>query len=571
MTPFQLQVAFWFITVVLALALAVPANVIAILWEGIIDYKWYRFVGAGRAFNYWFSFPVVSLGLVVLVGPLDALVLVSLNRYGLASPASLLAVVGVSILLTFALLFLVLLKRGGSPSWRHLRPIVVSSLAVCSLAALLINWPISSWQYRQAAYERLVVKQLYHGTVVGTQVVQVPTEVNKCTAGYACNPHQCDCDDGCKTCWDTCPYTQFEEQYSWVVFWGYKSDGSPRLEPFNFWGTRLPEYTEEYRWRATTPNFDPSGRNGEYRQPIAQAVKERVGTGAPAEWQEAKELLSKGSYPPFTAEKAFENPLMAADSSLWATQSQSVEIFRNRGALPDIKRLPALGRVNLVYTAGSGLNLRELDDFAARLEEFNAAFGAERQGDLRIVFVNDPQASAQPASYIEALKAYWSNPAFHGDYILPKNNLTLVFFTGTLSSTGVARAFTAMPFGNESLLAAINERHVLDNLPTIPDTLLGQVKPEAIVDGEQIRGARYAWQGGALGRLLWGKEDADLAFVRYSMSENFPDFWNWVKPTPDGLILPGMWTVACTAFLTAWLTLPLSDWLSEKLRVRLGT
>jgi hypothetical protein len=125
-----------------------------------------------------------------------------------------------------------------------------------------------------------------------------------------------------------------------------------------------------------------------------------------------------------------------------------------------------------------------------------------------------------------------------------------------------------MPFGNEQLLAAINERHVLDKLSTDPQVLFGEVKPSALKDGEKILGARYDRQEGTLSKLFWGKDDPALAFVRYSMSQNFPDFWRWVKPTPQGLIVPGLWTVLCTWLLATWLSLPISDWLSERRQSR---
>jgi hypothetical protein len=241
---------------------------------------------------------------------------------------------------------------------------------------------------------------------------------------------------------------------------------------------------------------------------------------------------------------------MASDSELWLTQSTAVDELLGRGLLPEFRRSPVNGRVDLVYHAGARLPEGLQTGLVERLEEFNAAFGAERQGDLRLVFVGDASARQQPEAYTSALKAYWSNPEAQGaDHLLPKNNLTLVFFTSNPTISGTARAFTGMPLGNESLLAAINEQGVLDNLSTQPDLLFGRVKAVLTEGGDGGKLLRYEWQDGVLSRLLWGKDNPDQAFVRVSMSENFAGFWKMVKPTPEDLINPGVNSVGITGLI----------------------
>lgn len=455
---------------------------------------------------------------------------------------------------------------------RHI-PIALAAIMIINMLLVpLVNLPVSDWRYKSAETSRLTVNQLFHGRIVDAWVVRVPTGFNSGNfeAGYRCDPDKCFCDSNgknCSTCWDKCPYCSFEEQYYIRVWWGNKSDGSPRLEDINLWGNQLPEDVEEYRWRDSDLFVNETGEHNEYGNPVPEYLKIQVGVGAPADWVEIVNLLREGIYPPFSKVTQFENPLLASDSELWKTQSSFVAEFKSRSLIPDIRREPdTRGRVNLVYAVGAW-NAQDFaffnGQFNAGLDNANASFGAYSQGDLRILFVNDADARLRWGQYLDALTADWGNPDTHGDWIVPKNSLVLVFFTDQADNTGTAKAFTGIHGGNIEFLDAINKYGVLDNLPTDPTALFGRIKDTLTLNqGEpqpaDNRGytaapdprfqtvAEELVSGGQLRQFLYGQSDITITlpsgevkpvpmFVRFSMSDNYPEYWKEIKPTVQAL------------------------------------
>lgn len=547
MTPVTLQILFWLVVLVVTIIVVIPSSVLLNILRNRIGIS----VDTGNLASNLAAHLFLGLHNVVFAVLPGVGVYAVLN--GVLGLSEAWAALDALIIVTAAGFLLVRwLERRKGPGEYRLVSVLKPSAWIALFIVPLVAWPIAGSQYRQAAYERLVVKQLFHGSVISAEVQRITTAFDgqDFEAYYDCDPYDCDCtDEGCSTCYHRCPYTRYEEQYLMTAYWGQKSDGTLRLESLNLYGNQLPENPEGVRWQTSDPRLDVAGRNGEYTQQIPERVLNTVGVGVPAGWAVYRQALDAGVYLPISHESAFENPLMASDSALWVTHSAAVKGYLERALLPTFRRDPLDGRVDLLYTAQLDFPAGKREALVERLEEFNAAFGTERQGDLRLVFVGDPTARQEADAYITALKAYWSNPETQGDYLLAKNNLTLVCFTSDPATTGTVKAFTGMPTGNEGLLQAVNTAGALDNLSTEPDALLGKVKPELMGTKGEATGMGYDWEGGALYRLLWGRDDPQLAFVRVSMSENYWNFWKEVKPTPAGLVAPGVLAAALSGLI----------------------
>jgi hypothetical protein len=87
------------------------------------------------------------------------------------------------------------------------------------------------------------------------------------------------------------------------------------------------------------------------------------------------------------------------------------------------------------------------------LRRFNAALGSKLQGDLHAVVVNSARVS-DPHDYLKALRAYWLSGHF-GKSAIAKNGIILVVGTTDGQTIDWAQAATAMPYGNNVMLQAM--------------------------------------------------------------------------------------------------------------------
>jgi hypothetical protein len=232
--------------------------------------------------------------------------------------------------------------------------------------------------------------------------------------------------------------------------------------------------------------------------------------------------LANGISEPVTGGFKYANYILASDSSLFKRYSGNVDQFKKAGLLP--KHTAALGddmwydygmRADKLQVVG-GLHLANLPSWEDRLMRFNAALGSAPnpvtgkgfQGDMHVVLVPANKVS-NPDEYLNSLKAYWTSL---GKWSISKNGIILVIGASNDGRTVAwSRATTGMPFGNGTMIQALNTR--LYGLNLDPNTLFGNVPATARQVGDKHKVDYNLSLSGAVGNIVLQK----YPFIRACM------------------------------------------------------
>ncbi|MGB4767784.1 MAG: hypothetical protein WBP22_00845 [Candidatus Saccharimonas sp.] len=178
--------------------------------------------------------------------------------------------------------------------------------------------------------------------------------------------------------------------------------------------------------------------------------------GAPADWLDAKRHLDAGDPRPVTSLSWYKNYILASGDEVLATYSGQIDRYEAAGLLPDpaknIMTNPISGASDsqAAKVAFVGVSVPSEEDWQLSVMRFNAAFGMQLQGDLRVVVVDAGQVPSSDAiTYTTALKAYWQSPAFEKRAIA--KNAVIVVIGASGGKVDWAQATTGMPFGNEEM------------------------------------------------------------------------------------------------------------------------
>lgn len=336
-----------------------------------------------------------------------------------------------------------------------------------------------------------------------------------CVHVYDCDPYTvtvsnevCDEDGNCTTYYSTeikyhsCPYCTEE--------WTFKIH-TTLGDSYTVASNVFPDNPYAYRYRI-----------GTY---IPGWVISSAGVGAPTFWKQAKERVESGNPGPVTTRRKYNNYILASERTILKQYSSSIEEYVTKGLLP-----PVRSDTHSFYYADKvqfiGYTPDNESEWQKSLMYLNAALGAELQGDLHLVIVQNPEISGNPDRYTLALKAYWQNAKTFGDNTISKNAIIVVVGTTDGKKVEWARATTGMPLGNEFMLVALKEN--LKNATLNPEVLIGKVRGE-FYEEEKDDGAKKLKVGvvhsktGIVARTLWGLDDLSTKFRRVSMTANDTD------------------------------------------------
>lgn len=320
-----------------------------------------------------------------------------------------------------------------------------------------------------------------------------------CGNEYDCDPYlvsyPCNCDDkgNCGTCYRTeyhsCPYTTFETNYYVHT----------TLGDYTIATHRFPLNPTQHRWRRS--------------HSIPDGVIQRAGTGEPPFWRAVYDRVRTGRPGPVTARRAYDNYILASDRTILHQYSSAIEKFRQRQLLPDVQF-----KVHDFYLADKlylvGFRPSSPQYWQKAVAYLNAALGAELQGDLHLVLVQNEMISSNPDTYTLALRAYWLNKEAQSKNAFAKNGIGIVIGTKDGQTVAWARAFTGMPAGNEALAVAVNNR--LKGVAMTSEAVVGNLRGwfKTPLRVESIH------SGGVLESIIWGFSNPATKFRRYSMGSN---------------------------------------------------
>jgi len=325
-----------------------------------------------------------------------------------------------------------------------------------------------------------------------------------CSHHYDCDPYivmvpySCDCDSkgNCSTCfrpetrYHACPYVDIETDFFVQT----------TLGNFTIAENRFPDNPQAHRWRRS--------------KGIPSYVIENAGTGKPPFWVKAKARVESGRPGPASIRKAYVNYILASDRTIFKQYSAEIEKFNSAGLLPKIN-----SGIRDFYLADKaylvGYRPQNVNDWQSKLAYLNASFGAELQGDLHLILVQNDAISRNPDVYVLALKAYWQNTKVFGRDALSKNGTVVILGTEDGVTVSWSRAFTGMPLGNEYLCVYLRDN--LKGLRLAPEIVIGGGGGNFYAERGSVK-VRGIHGKGALESALWGSDDPSTKFRRYSMS-----------------------------------------------------
>lgn len=177
--------------------------------------------------------------------------------------------------------------------------------------------------------------------------------------------------------------------------------------------------------------------------------------GPPWLWAAAKKRLDAGDPGPVTADKTYDNYILASTNTILHRFSDAVTKYKAAHLLPE----PVTNLKRPIYDyyyadKMSFVKLPILDpartDWEFALARLNAGLGTDLQGDLHVVAINASKVK-NPDEYAGAVNAFWQDKSL-GRRALSKNGIGLVLGVDILSNKITwARAFTGMPVGNDGL------------------------------------------------------------------------------------------------------------------------
>lgn len=413
-----------------------------------------------------------------------------------------------------------LLDRSSSEleiTWEEYTIVVIVTLLISALVVTPIG--------RNLAVQDLITfHEKWNGSLTGYQVITIPcTRDGPCIHeypcdSYPCRPHDCNCvcsardSDGdcisrtCQTCYDTCwrdcPYCTHE--YTYVL--------QSNIGSFTVASNWLPENPDQHRWRSH------------------QSVPAHLFSisGIPEFWSYFRDRLNRNISDPVTATHNYDNYLLASDTTILSQQSTAIASLLEAGLLPNFDAsVFDLFNAHKVYFVGwTPGNPDEWYDSVSRL---NAALGAQLRGDLYVVVVQNGFVSADPMTYLNALKAYWQNREVFGRNTLAKNSILVVVGTNDGETVSWFRATTGMPVGNERMINEFGRRYLVQSqsgefLPLLPQTVIGDVRLSIIGDPANNQTEVSTTNGGGyIEDILWGISNPTTRFERVSMSLNDED------------------------------------------------
>lgn len=175
--------------------------------------------------------------------------------------------------------------------------------------------------------------------------------------------------------------------------------------------------------------------------------------GPPPLWLDAQARLNMGDPGPVTADKTYDNYILASTNTILHKFSDAVDKYKKLHLLPE----PVANLKHPIYNyyyadkmsfVGGITPLGQQQAWEFALGRLNAALGADLQGDLHVVAIDASKVS-NVDEYAGAVNAYWQDKSL-GRRALSKNGIGLVLGV-TGDKITWARAFTGMPVGNDGL------------------------------------------------------------------------------------------------------------------------
>jgi hypothetical protein len=366
------------------------------------------------------------------------------------------------------------------------------------------------------------------------------TRDGSCHWDYDCDPYEEYVSETCtdskgrtyecgryETLYHSCPYVKVETTY--VV--------ETTLGAYTISENRFPDDPQSHRWRR--------GKS------IPASVIASAGTGIPRYWVEVKERIESHNPNPVTTRRAYENYILASDKTILKQYSSDIDTYRDQGMLPAPMR-----SITDFYDADKvsfvGYQPQSAGAWQEALSRLNAELGAELQGDVQVVVVQNDAISANPDRYTLALKAYWQDTRVFGKDAFSKNGIGIVLGTSDGKTVVWARAFTGMPLGNEQLLAELQGS--LKGRPLDPREVLGSVTVATSVTFEPNYwhlGPMTVSHTGTLAEALWGDYNQATRFARVGMTGKGSGqgsghlyLYSEIEPTSGQ-----MWWIAITVFV----------------------
>lgn len=271
--------------------------------------------------------------------------------------------------------------------------------------------------------------------------------------------------------------------------------GGTRTETYTDYETRYhrcPYATEEWRhavnttlggyYIETTFSDNPQQFRGH------KGLKGGVRHGSPPQWLEVQARIAAGNPGGVTKRMSYNNYILASQSSILKEFSGAVEKYGDLIPAP-AKDVHDHYFADKAYFVGVPAD----PNWTNAVQQFNAAFGSDLQGDLHVVLVDDKLVE-NPDEFTGAVNADWTSKR-HGKNALSKNGLVLVL---GVSSDNVewARGFTGMPLGNEGLLTKIRN---FKDMPLNPNEILGT--PRGVIESPEKVTVENS--DGALESLVW--------------------------------------------------------------------
>jgi hypothetical protein len=281
-----------------------------------------------------------------------------------------------------------------------------------------------------------------------------------------------------ETRWRQVPYTQTET--TWIVH------------------TTLGDYTVGDHWLEANPSA--------HRIRAEDGSMDSYGnrsSGTPTLWSAAKQRVDSGDPGPVTAQRDYANYILSTQDAALKTYSPYINQYKAAGILPSINHTVQdsyyLDRAYFVGNTGANQS-----DWQVAVNRYDAAIGADLQGDMYVVIVDSSKVS-DPDTYIKTLTAYWESPAFD-KFDISKNGIIVVLGTKDGKTVDWARASTGMPTGNSTMIYAIQNN--LKGTALTPAAVLGN--PTATitqVNGKTKVAINHTQSEGALESIMWSQQD----------------------------------------------------------------
>ncbi len=290
--------------------------------------------------------------------------------------------------------------------------------------------------------------------------------------------------------------------------------------------TTLGDFTIGYHWLPS----NPSQHRIYPRSSWLESIPSGLSSGIPSFWLAAKNRIESGNPGPVTAEKNYQNYILASQETILHKYSPWIAQYQKANLLPDINHsVYDFYYLNRFYAVG-GVNPGDISAWQLAMNKFDAAFGATLQGDLYLVAV-PASVVTDPHQYVMSLAAYWQSRKF-GKYALSKNGVIVVVGVNPSNTVAWAESTTGMPSGNSMMLLDIHNQ--LPGCEFTPQAILGN--PVASVESDAKTGYKVTLSGNdaALAKIIWGPD----AFVRVHMGKkSSTSGYMYLK----GQIVPSFW------------------------------